>query len=354
MSNLKISLKDKQSNTLLPVTDASCVNDAEQGKSQAEINRMLLSNNSEVFYVRRVGDNLSHVSEVEAGTWLGGMGMSNGFAMCVFNKGKFLLLDGDSFGIVAKGQLPQYGDNFHGNNVSFSNIYDSGSTLPRAYVSETREQSGASSHSTHRCFAYKLGMDGTAELMQTIAYTGSAMSNYAKTVDWAIDRYTNLLYAYNPTILDSSIESFAVRLDVMRYNLPESEESSVSLSDADSLDNGIYTSFQLRGVLQGAVVRNGVMLVAWSANVNQSVIKVSRSGIAVYDLGKKQLLADIDLSDYLPASNGTGVYEIEGIDIHCGKIYATFHQYDENDANMEFVEINYPDLFRVQAVEKVE
>ena len=85
MSDLKVSLKDKQSNTLLPVTDASCVNDAEQGKSQAEINRMLLSNNSEVFYVRRVGDNLSHVSEVEAGTWLGGMGMSNGFAMCVFN-----------------------------------------------------------------------------------------------------------------------------------------------------------------------------------------------------------------------------------------------------------------------------
>ena len=347
MSSLKIQLKDRQSNELFPVTLASCVNDTEQGMDQAEINRLLLSNSTDAFSVRLVGNNLSHVSEVEAGTWVGGMGMSNGFGMCVFNKGKFLLLDGDSFGIVAKGQLPQYGNNFHGNNVSFSNIYDSGSTLPRVYVSETREQSGASSHSTHRCFAYKLGMDGSAELVQTITYIGSAMSNYAKTVDWAIDRYTNLLYAYNPTILNSSVEAFATRIDVMRYNLPGSEESSVSLSDADSLDSGIYTSFQLRGVLQGAVVRNGVMLVAWSANVNQSVIKVSRSGIAVYDLGKKQLLADIDLSDYLPASNGTGVYEIEGIDIHCGKIYATFHQYDENDANMEFVEVNYPGLFRI-------
>lgn len=258
-------------------------------------------------------------------TWNGGLAIYNDIALLSFNQGYIVILQWSTKSVLATGKLASYGTTNHANNISFGTSFYNNNSLPLLYISETYE---TSSVGTKKCYVENVAYNTSTKTVtctnvQTITYTGSKLQKL-KTCDWAVDRKTGYLYGYGYDATTSYAYNHT-QLVIMKFNLPSTSLSSVTLSDSDVIESKITT---YGGVLQGASVYNNIFATAYSANVTGGCTDV---GVHLFDYQNAKVLFDKSL--WSVTHN-----ELEGCCFYNGKIYVT-GVYDS--AAVEFLELTF-------------
>ena len=186
----------------------------------------------------------------------------------------------------------------HVNNACFGIELGSYNRIPLLYTSECRNK--------YRCYVEELLPD-TTRLVQTISQTKKGKT--VPVLIWAVDRERGLIYSVTRTEKMLKSEGYAL-VTIKEFLLPQvAKGREIILTE-----NDVKNQFQVRfpNVLQGAVIKEGVLYMVTGYQQTYSYRPESKRAIQVVDLNKKMLTKTIDLT-YLTTN------EPEDMDFYKGK-----------------------------------
>ena len=252
--------------------------------------------------------------------WAGGMVIYNDIMIQLYTSGKILILNKNTYDVIAVGEMDVASENMHCNAVSFGTTIPSGSTVPYLYVSQWT--SGACD-----CHVMKLTWTNgvvTCTRVQKISYTGSKFNSNLNW-DWSVDAKKGYLWCYGYSA--SASDRFGSKT-CLKYAIPSLSSSTVTLNDTNILAEKTFT---FAGLMQDTHIENDVMFYEFGYN-NTGYF----GGILIIDLSTSTPTL---YNDNIISMVDTEL-ELEGIARDGNKLIVTTHKPDVNTFDFGVYEID--------------
>lgn len=170
----------------------------------------------------------------------------------------------------------------HVNNACFGSVFIEDNKIPVIYITEYKGR--------HRCLVENITNDTISQLMQTIEYTVEHVPVFV--LNWCVDTKNHFIYAITNIRKDIKKENGVVN-QVLRFRLPDVNESSVVFTEKDVLDR-FEISFP--NGIQGAKIKREYMFIVTGLQETSKDRFDSERAIIVVDLKKRKIDRKIDLT----------------------------------------------------------